>query len=73
MKAVAHNWAKRSESIIIKTIRDHYKKPLYEIEKALFDAYPFGERAHYPYQIWCKKKKSILDSYIKVNKLRPRF
>jgi hypothetical protein len=26
-------------------------------------AYPFGERAHYPYKVWCKVRRNYLMRY----------
>lgn len=30
------------------------------LEKALFDSYPFGERAYTPYKVWCEERKKLL-------------
>lgn len=31
-----------------------------ELKRALKDAYPFGERKHWPYKIWCGCVKRAL-------------
>lgn len=30
------------------------------LEKALYDSYPFGERAYTPYRVWCEERRKIL-------------
>lgn len=30
------------------------------LEKALFDSYPFGQRAYTPYKVWCEERKKLL-------------
>lgn len=34
-----------------------------ERKAALKDAYPFGERAYWPYKAWCKARKAYLAKY----------
>lgn len=36
---------------------------LAERKKALKDAYPFGERAYWPYKAWCKARRQYLAKY----------
>lgn len=30
------------------------------LEQALFDSYPFGERAYTPYKVWCEERRKVL-------------
>jgi hypothetical protein len=30
------------------------------LEQALFDSYPFGQRAHTPYKVWCEERRKLL-------------
>jgi hypothetical protein len=32
-------------------------------KKAIFDAYPFGERSYHPYKQWCKAQREYLAKY----------
>ncbi len=32
------------------------------LEKAIFDSYPFGERAYTPYKVWCEERRKLLAS-----------
>ena len=32
------------------------------LEKALFDSYPFGQRAYTPYRVWCEERRKLLAS-----------
>lgn len=45
-------WRERAAPIIAKVIAENKGKDLKEIRKALFYAYPFGERQYHPYKIW---------------------
>lgn len=51
MKTGSH-WRDACRPIITKVIADNKGKPEKEIRKALYNAYPFGERAMYPYKVW---------------------
>lgn len=37
--------------------------PMKERKAALFAAYPFGERAYWPYKAWCKAQRSYLAGF----------
>ena len=57
--AVESRWRARSRDII-KQVLDRAKTLKWderEIQKALTDAYPFGERAMWPYKIWLDEIK----------------
>ena len=30
------------------------------LENALFDSYPFGQRAYTPYKVWCEERRKLL-------------
>jgi hypothetical protein len=45
-------WREISTPIVFKTLEATKGKSEKEIRKALSDAYPFGERAMYPYKVW---------------------
>jgi hypothetical protein len=42
---------------VIRPIISRWSKDCPERRQALRDAYPFGERAHWPYQIWLDEIK----------------
>jgi hypothetical protein len=45
-------WRERAAPIIAKVIEETKGKDPKEVRKALFHAYPFGERQYHPYKIW---------------------
>jgi hypothetical protein len=45
-------WRERAAPIIAKVIEENKDKDLKEVRKALFQAYPFGERQYHPYKVW---------------------
>ncbi len=51
------SWRDAAAPVIAKALADTKGKPEAEIRKALFDAYPFGERAHHPYAVWLSEIK----------------
>jgi hypothetical protein len=44
------SWRETARPIISKILNEHTDEAA--IKKALFDAYPFGERRYHPYKIW---------------------
>jgi hypothetical protein len=46
------SWRSYAAPIIAKVIEENKGKDLKEVRKALFHAYPFGEREYHPYKIW---------------------
>jgi hypothetical protein len=48
-------WRERARPIIERVLRETAGQPEKEIRCALRDAYPFGERAMYPYKAWCSE------------------
>jgi hypothetical protein len=45
-------WRDKARPIIQKVLKDTKGLPENEIKKALYNAYPFGERRYHPYKIW---------------------
>ena len=54
------NWRTASQRTIARVESECAGKTLAEFRKALKDAYPFGERAHFPYKVWCDEQKLAL-------------
>lgn len=46
-------WRDSARPIIQQVLKETKGQTEKEIKKALFDAYPFGERKYHPYKIWC--------------------
>ena len=58
MQKLGH-WRQRARSVIEPIWEMHGMKDTPEFRKAVRDAYPFGERAMYPYQVWLDEIKVI--------------
>lgn len=63
-------WREHARPIISKVISDNKGKSQKEIKKALFEAYPYGERARHPYKIWCDEIKIQMST--KVSNVKPQ-
>jgi hypothetical protein len=50
-------WRDIAKPIIAQVMKDTRGQSEKEIKRALFDAYPFGERAMHPYKIWLDEIK----------------
>jgi len=50
-------WRDDCKPIIAQVLAENKGKSEKEIKKALFDAYPYGERARHPYKIWLDEIK----------------
>ncbi len=50
-------WRDSARPIIAKVIKENRGMPETVIKKALFEAYPFGERRMHPYKIWLDEIK----------------
>lgn len=50
-------WREHCRPIIAKVLSDNKDSTEKEIKKALFDAYPYGQRSLHPYKIWCDEIK----------------
>lgn len=46
------SWRDIARPIIARVLLETKDKTEQEIKKALFDAYPFGERRYHPYKVW---------------------
>lgn len=46
------SWKEESMQIIRNVLKDNEHSTEQELKRALKDAYPFGERKHWPYKIW---------------------
>jgi hypothetical protein len=55
-----NTWRKISQRTIARVEAQCAGKSIAEFRKALRDAYPFGERAHFPYKVWCSEQKLAL-------------
>jgi len=51
-------WRLAARKAIQKAIAENAGKSEKEVRKAISDAYPFGERARYPYKIWLDEVKA---------------
>jgi hypothetical protein len=50
-------WRERAAQVIGETIDRVGLDDPDALKKALFDAYPFGKRKHYPYKVWLDEIK----------------
>lgn len=50
-------WRDDCRPIIAKVLAENRLKSEKEIKKALYDAYPYGERKYHPYKIWLDEIK----------------
>lgn len=53
-------WRQKAAPIIAETIRNVGRDDMKKLKRALRDAYPFGERAYYPYKAWLSEVKRQL-------------
>lgn len=53
-------WSDRAAPIVAEVIRRVGRHDRQALRKALIDAYPFGERAHFPYKAWlCEVRRQL--------------
>lgn len=60
------SWYQRAKQILFEL--DKTLPPditIQEREKAIFDAYPWGERRYLPYKMWLKARKEYLGRWVK--------
>ena len=51
-------WAYESDKVLSELFKTFTPEtPLKEVEKAICDAYPFGERKYWPYRVWLTRVK----------------
>ncbi len=51
------SWRAEAAHVIAGVLQGCEGKTEAEIKSALFDAFPFGQRTHYPYKIWLDEIK----------------
>ena len=57
-KMIRGTWRERARPIIQRVLKETAGQPENVIRKALTDAYPFGPREYYPYQVWLDEIKA---------------
>lgn len=58
---VQNSWRNIAKRVIAKVINDNPNVDYKTFKKVLRDAYPFGERARYPYKVWCEQQKIAIE------------
>lgn len=58
------SWADQAREVI-QSVHDGLPRDcsLEDRTAAIDAAFPFGRRAHYPYKVWCKERRSYLDKF----------
>jgi hypothetical protein len=54
------SWREKSAAVIARVVAEVGTHDQKALKKALFDAYPFGERQYHPYKIWCNERAKVL-------------
>lgn len=57
---MGETWGNISKRVIAKVIEENPDVDYKAFKKLLREAYPFGERAMFPYKAWCKAQKNAL-------------
>ena len=70
MRNISH-WRAYSNDVIWKVLYATEGKTEAEIKKALYDAYPFGERKMWPYKIWLSAIKECRRTFGAMRKQIP--
>lgn len=52
------NWRSIARPLVAKCVREIGLSDRKALNKALRDAYPFGERAYHPYKVWLSEIKN---------------
>ncbi len=52
------NWRLASRRTIEEVVAEHGGLPEKDLRKKISDAYPFGERAMWPYKVWLSEVKA---------------
>jgi len=55
-------WREIARPIIKRVLDEHKGEPREKVKRALRDAYPFGSRSHYPYQVWLDEIRRQLEA-----------
>lgn len=53
-------WRDIARSVIQDVVKKHGDLPIPEFRRKLKRAYPFGERAYFPYKVWCEEVRKVL-------------
>jgi len=61
-------WREIARPIVKKVLEEHRGEPQEKIKRALRDAYPFGPRKYYPYQVWLDEIRRQLEATYFENK-----
>jgi hypothetical protein len=56
------SWREKSAAVIARVVAEVGTDDQKALKKALFEAYPFGERQYHPYKIWCNERAKVLKS-----------
>lgn len=56
-------WRRASKAVIAPLEVEYKARPYGEFKKALFNAYPFGDRVCIPYKIWCQEQRAALSRH----------
>lgn len=54
------SWREQSAAVIARVVAEVGTDDQKALKKALFEAYPFGERKYHPYKIWCEERAKVL-------------
>ena len=65
---ICDTWRDRAKIRIADVIEEVGNKDKIKLKKALFDAYPFGLRKHFPYKMWCEEVRMILNPELRPTK-----
>lgn len=64
------DWSRKSREVIAEVARDiPDDAPMKDRKRAIDAAYPFGERAYWPYKAWLKARKAYLSKFGPVGKV----
>lgn len=65
-------WSAKSRDVIDAVVAEVGVDDETALRKAMFDAYPFGDRKHWPYKVFCEEvKKTMQDIRVRKTRLRP--
>lgn len=60
MKPYVNHWRAKSRAVIAQVRREHPEAEGAELKKLISAAYPFGERAMWPYKLWLEEVRKAL-------------
>lgn len=68
---VPPNWRTHSAKVITRVIRTVGTADRQALQRAISEAYPFGERRNYPYRVWLDEVKKHL-AWVEQGRFEPR-